>query len=497
MELRQYQKDTLNNVVRSYQAGHRKIILQAATGSGKTIMACAMIQHYVGKGLNIMFLAHRRELIIQCSNKLGDFGLTHGIIMADITPNIFASIQVASIDTLRARAINKKKMELPKADLIIIDEAHRSMSPTYLKLMEKYPKALVLGLTATPVRGDGDGLGNVYSDMVQAPSIKELTKQGHLVEAVYYAPSIPDLKGVGTIAGDYNSKDLEERMDRVNLVGDVISTWKHIGKGKPTIVFASGVKHSMNLCNTFLEQGIKAAHLDGGTPTKQRVEILSKFQSGEITVICNCMVLTEGFDAPAATVCVLARPTKSLSLYIQMVGRVLRPHPDKEHAIIIDHSGAVYTHGFATDDQDWKLTKGKAEDRERTEGDAKEENSTTCEGCFQVFKGSNICPNCGTINKSRDKYVAFIEAELGLVNKVTRKVEKKEQYGEGFRKKFYSELLGHAIVKGYKVGWAAMKFKERFKTYPAFGETPAMEPSKETKSYIRHLQIKHAKRRRR
>ena len=496
MELRQYQKDTLNDLIRSTRKGHKRIILQAATGSGKTIMAAALVQHYLSKGKRVLFLAHRRELILQAQEKMEWMGINTGIIMASISPNPFADVQIASIDTLRARALSTQKMELPKADLVIIDEAHRSMSPTYVKLISKYRKSLIVGLTATPVRADGTGLGTIYTDMVMAPSIKELTAAGNLMEAKYYAPTVPDLRKVGTAMGDYVQSQLGEVMNTPKLVGNVIDTWKAVAMGTSTLVFASGVAHSKALAEQFNEQGIKAAHLDGTTPNDERVKMLKDFNEHKITVLCNCMVLTEGFDAPVAQTCVLARPTKSLSLYIQMVGRVLRPHPTKSIAIVIDHAGAVHTNGFATDDQEWKLGKGKLKENERREREDREEKEVVCEGCFRVYFGSNICPSCGTVHNPKSKYVDYIDGQLGLVSKVTKKVERAEKYGEDFKKNFFAELLGHALVKKYNPDWAKHKFKERFDIYPQFEGLEPKQPSKETKSYITHLQIKYARRRR-
>ena len=491
--LRQYQKDVLNELVKSYRSGKKKIILQAATGAGKTVMASALVKYFVDNKLNVLFLAHRRELITQASDKLSASDIEHGIIMADHRYKKERKVQIASVDTLRARAINSKKMQLPKADVIFIDECHRSLSNTYLKLIELYSESLLIGLTATPVRGNGEGLGSVYEHMVSAPSIKDLTKLGSLVDVKYYSPSVPDLKGIGIIGGDFNSKSLNDRMDQPKLVGDIVSTWEHLAKGKQTIVFASGVKHSQNLMEAFRSNGIKAEHLDGGTDNNEREQILADFNSRKITVLCNCMVLTEGFDAPCAEVCVLARPTKSLGLYIQMVGRVLRPHESKQKATVIDHSGAVYINGFVDDEHKWDLGTGilrkRAERKERT----KEESVIVCEGCFRTYSGSNICPSCGKIHQSKSEYVAFIDAQLGLVDRKTRVIEAKEKYGKDFRRKFYEELIGMGEIRGYKKGWSAFKYKERFGDWPPKGNYKAVAPSAETRSYVKHLEIKEVK----
>jgi len=270
MELRQYQEQAITDLSSSLAGGNRQVILQAATGSGKTVMASALVQRAVNKGSSILFLAHRRELISQCSNKLSLFGIDHGIIMAGQVGESWHSVQIASVDTLRARAITRKKMELPKADVVIIDECHRSLSKTYRKIIDEYSSSFILGLTATPCRGDGLGLGHIYSDMVCAPTIKTLTDQGHLVPAKYFAPSVPDLAGIKLTAGDYNKKQLATRMDTPKLVGDVVTNWLSIANGKTTVVFASSVQHSINLMESFQALGITAGHIDGATPTEER-----------------------------------------------------------------------------------------------------------------------------------------------------------------------------------------------------------------------------------
>jgi len=494
MSLRQYQKDTLNNIIRSQRKGNKNILLQAATGSGKTVMASAFVNHSIKQNKNVLFLAHRRELIKQCSEKLDTEKVRHGIIMAGEPYHFWCTTQVASIDTLRSRSITNKKEELPKADLIIIDEAHRCLSNTYLKIINLYKDSQVLGLTATPIRSDGRGLGHIFQDMVQAPSIGQLIREGHLVECSYYAPTIPDLKGIQTSMGDYNTVQLAEKMDKPKLIGDIVSSWVKIGNNKKTIVFASSVAHSKNIAESFEGIGIKAAHIDGTTDNKERERVLDEFNHGDMKIICNCMVLTEGFDCPPAEVCVLARPTKSLGMYIQMVGRVLRPYKDKEHATIIDHSGAVYTHGFVENDIEWDLDPKKPLTiKERKKIRDKEEAQIICEGCFSVFSGSNICPKCGHIQERKSKYIEVLDKELGFVDKKTKTVKKKLSYAPEFRKEFYSMLLGYCALRNYKTGWAYHTFKQRFKTYPEYNDIEPIKPNKECMNYIKHLQIKKAK----
>ncbi len=247
-------------------------------------------------------------------------GVQHGVLMAGerAKASIFAPVQVASKDTVFTRSVRLNKTELPKADLLVLDECHRSLSPTWLKLIKAYPKAFVVGLTATPCRGDGRGLGNVYDDIVIGAKYKDLLADKYLVPCRVYAPSLPDLKGVRSSGGDYNADQLAERMDKPKLIGDVVRTWEKHGAGRQTIVFACGIKHSVHLRNMFRVAGFSAEHVDGSMDSLERDHVIRAFRRGEFDVLCNCAVLTEGFDCPPCSCVVLARPTKKLGLYRQM-----------------------------------------------------------------------------------------------------------------------------------------------------------------------------------
>lgn len=496
MQLREYQEDAIVGLSQSFGSGNKKLILQSATGSGKTVMASAIVQRTVEKGNSVLFLAHRRELISQCSNKLHDFGIDHGIIMAGQHSEYWHPVQVASVDTLRARAISSNKITLPDAQVVIIDECHRSLSRTYRTIIDRYPESVILGLTATPCRGDGLGLGHIYQDMVCAPSIKRLTDDGHLVPARYFAPSVPDLKGVKTTAGDYNAKQLAARMDTAKLVGDVVENWLNIAKGKTTVVFASSVQHSINLMESFEAAGINAGHIDGDTPAEERDLTLKKLASGEIQVLCNCLVLTEGWDCPSAEVCVLARPTKSLGLYLQMVGRVLRPMDGKNEALIIDHSGAVYQHGFVEDEFSWDLDPKKKIQESKKRETQRETKPITCEKCFTVFEGQRACPSCGAVSIKKGRAMIVGDGELGEVNKKSRKAVKR-QYTSDEKAKWYGMFRVYADNKGYKQGWAYHKFLEKFGHKPVtkgISKSSFIVPSPECMAWITHINIRNARR---
>lgn len=501
-KLRAYQDKAINDIRHAIAAGNRRPLLVAPTGSGKTVIAAQIVKSAAEKNRRVMFLAHRRELVNQCADKLETFGVDHGIIMAGEELYGSADCQVASIDTLRARCLKSNRLPLPSSDVIIIDEAHRSLAPTYRALIEAYPKAVVLGLTATPIRADGKGLAHIYDSLVQCPTIQQLTDFGHLVPARTFAPTIPDLTGIKISKGDYDEKELAALMDRRSLVGDIIGHWHRLASDRPTVVFASSVKHSIHLRDEFGKMGVSAAHVDGDTPIGDRNQIIRDLKVGKVQVVCNYGVFTEGFDEPSLAACILARPTKNLGLYLQMAGRTLRPFTDKKDSLIIDHSGCVYEHGFVSDERDWVLEEGKglngsAEERQK---EFDEKKPITCVKCATVYTGQINCPSCGHVPEKRGQFVESRSGDLMEVRAEKRRSAKKRTFTMDEKKSWYCQLLGYAVKHGKSTGWVAHTYKSKFKVWPnSFGEqkdnpsTYAIEPQGEVMGYIRHRSIAYAK----
>ncbi len=336
MNLRPYQAEALERVRAQLRAGRRRIVIVLPTGGGKTIIAAMIILSAYAKGKRVVFFAHRRELIRQTAAKLELAGIPAGdigIMLGSDSRNLDAPVIVASIATWVHRAA-------PPADLVFIDEAHRSCSDSYLRAIAHYRDAgsVVLGLTATPFRADGHGLGDVYEvlEVIACPST--LIAEGFLAAPrVFSTPSGsgPDLTGVRVERGDYVAADLASRMNTAVLISDIVNHWQKLAVGRRTVVFATSVDHSRSIAEAFTAAGVAAEHLDGETPNAQREAILARLESGETRVVSNCAVLTEGWDQPSAKVCILARPTKSLGLYIQMAGRVLRPWENETPLILI------------------------------------------------------------------------------------------------------------------------------------------------------------------
>lgn len=457
MELWDFQYGAAGKIREAIIEGHRDILLVSPTGSGKTVIASHLMNMATKKYKHSLFLAHRREIVHQTSEKLGRFGCDHGVEMAGERRSVYPQAHVGSIQTYYSRYVSCGR-KTPRVDLLFFDEAHRSLAITYQKIRELFPEAILIGLTATPVRGDGKGLGSMYTKMVESVSVEELIQQGFLVRPRVYAPSIPDLKTVGVKAGDYVKSDLELVMDRQELVGNVVKDWQQRAGDRKTVVFASGVKHSMHLCEEFRKAGVAAAHIDGSTPKRQRDEILRDLETGVLQTVTNCDVLLEGWDCPSVSSAILARPTKSYGLYLQMAGRVIRSFDGKDDCIIIDHAGAVYRHGFVEDAGCWSLDPDtKIEDR-RGEKEEKDKEPVTCRECFTVYEAQQHCPNCGWVPSVQSKEINMKE---GRLREVKRKPKKRDD-----RQTEWNNCMWRCIKTGKKIGVAAHMYRKKMGVWP-------------------------------
>jgi DNA repair protein RadD len=493
--LHQFQQDAVAEIERHIAEGRRKLLLVAPTGSGKTVIASELIRRWVAQYRRVLFLAHRREIIAQTGAKLTANGVRHGIIMSEVSPRPMEAVQVASIDTLLVRGVRSDAMPLPPADLVVFDEAHRARGRTREHLINLYPNAVLLGMTATPCRGDGRGLGNLFDVMVEAPQIAELIVGGFLVKSRVYAPVNPDLKGVKVQQGDYVISQLAGRMNTEGLVGDLVEHWHKYGENRRTIAFAVDVAHSVAIRDRFLGAGVPAEHLDGDTPISERAAVLARLASGETKVVANCMVLTEGWDCPPVGCCILARPTKQMGLFRQMVGRVLRPAPGKpDNAVILDHSGAVFRHGLPEDHVEWTLdVDGRAATpahEKRKIG--KEPALHECPSC-QAIMVKPPCHHCGWTPKPRARDVEFEEGTLGLV--VGGK-GRAAQYSNEQKIIWHRMLIGEALRRGKNPNWAFYLFRDKFgHDRPQHWDRTALAPSPEVSSFVKSRIIAFAKRR--
>jgi DNA repair protein RadD len=442
VQLRPYQQQAISDLRMAYRSGSAAPLLVAPTGMGKTVVFAAITQAAAARGRQVLILVHRRELIHQASAKLAAIGVDHGVIAAGITP-ANASVQVASVQTLIRRL---DRAAAP--DLIIIDEAHHAVAGSWRKVIDHWPNSLLLGVTATPVRQDGRGLGSMFDQLVLGPSTAELIATGYLSPARIYAPPpVADLTGIHRRAGDYAIDEAADRMDRPTVTGDAISHYQRIGAGQPAIAFCCNVKHAEHVCHAFRVAGIPAATLLG--TTADRDALVARFAAGFIDVLVTVDVVSEGFDCPGAAVAILLRPTQSEGLYLQQIGRVLRPAQGKTAAIILDHVGNVHRHGFPDDHRNWTLA-----DRERRAGSAgpPPPSVRTCSECFAAFKPAPICPCCGAACAAPDRRLKQVAGDLQELKREAvhqRITERKKAHT-------LQQLIAVGQARGMKnpVGWA-------------------------------------------
>jgi len=494
MELRPYQENMIEEARNKIRLGKKKIIIHAATGSGKTIIAAAIVRSAVEKNKNVLFLVHYRELAYQAKERFTEFGIGDevSIIMSGEDTDHGKPVQIASVQTYGRRLNFDEALYNPwfhNADLVIYDECHSSIAKTRKAILELYKDdAIILGLTATPCRADGRGLGEVYDDIVSCVSVEDLTELGHLVPVIYYGcKEMPDLKNIPIVAGDYNKKILGEMVDHPKLVGDIYDNWARIAIERQTVIFATNVKHSKHIKDLFEKRGIRIEHVDAHTPEEDRRDILNRFASGNVQVVTNVGVYSEGADFPWVSCMVLARPSKSYGRYVQMAGRGLRPYPDKENCIIIDHAGLVHAHGFLDDDVYWTLD-GKEKAWKKKVKRLKEKKIFDCEMCQAQFTGKR-CPQCGYEIPDWGKKVLTTEDELEEIGK------NKKPKGTMEEKRLYYGMLEHERRKhSYNPGWSSHKFKEKFGVWPnSFKQVGPILPDEKFLNYMKYQRIKWAK----
>lgn len=495
--LRPYQIDAVTDLRRSLAAGHQRVLLQLATGAGKTRIAAEICRMAQAKRTNVLFLAPRRELITQAAQAFSRQGLWPGIIMAGQAMAKSRDLQVASFDTLHARAVRDTRMAMPDAGLVIVDEAHLSLADTRKAIIEHYRDARVIGLTATPARGDGRGLGEIYHDLISGPSIRHLTDEGHLVPLRYFAPSEPDLAALKLNKdGDYAETGLAKRMDTPQLAGDIVENWIRIARHRRTVVFCVNRAHSRHVCGEYIKAGIRAEHLDGETPVDERAAILARVASGETQVLCNVFVASYGLDIPSLDCAVLARPTKNISLYLQTIGRVMRTADRKLDALVIDHAGAVKENGFADEFVPWSLdADAKVKERKlRLAQEKGEPKPITCARCKASFSGRRECPACGYAMVPPTAAIPTHEADLVELERAAKKDNRDLSWDE--KAAFMAGLRAYAQAHSYKEGWAAQKYRARFGVWPNDARVRDVAPqpySEEVRRWIVSQNIRRAK----
>ena len=371
--LREYQSDLIEKIYKSWKAGNKRVMLQLATGGGKTIVFTDIVKTFLSQNFKSLVIAHKKELITQAHGKIKEIiGIEAGLIKAGFKPDFTPPIQVASIQTLIRR--NK-----PPADLLVIDEAHHSCAKSYSDLFEIYKNSYILGVTATPCRNDGQGFNLLYDDLIKGPGVDWLIEMGYLSQFRLFAAEIKlEVKEGKNNKKEYSQAALSKAIRENGIVNqNAIDTWFKYAPNKQTVVFCVSVEHSIAIRDLYRDRGIKAEHLDGNTPDALRDLIIQDFRDKKITVLTNCEIVSEGFDVPGIECVQCIRPTKSLGLWLQMLGRALRPCNGKEYAVILDHTFNYVKLGLPDLNRAWSLEPISLESDRYT---------LECDFCFHVFR---------------------------------------------------------------------------------------------------------------
>ena len=506
IEPRPYQQQAVD-----YAMSHGKddrIIHCAPTGSGKTVMQGLICQREMDRGNATAILTPRNEIFTQTQSMVGGLcGHENVSILRAMRKGEYwdpgRPVHVVSWPTMISRA-RKSDFFFPKVDRVQVDEAHLSVAPKILEILEHYaPKAVIDGWTATPARMTGKGLGSFFTGIKNVTSVRQLIKDGYLAPVEYWGGNTPDMEGIKIVRGDYEVGKLSKAS--IKLVGDVVDNWLRLAADRHTIVFAVDIAHCEMLAHKFKEAGISAAPLHVRMDQEDRDEVVRQFKAGDIQVLVNVSIASYGFDAPSVNCVVVARKTRSIVLHLQMIGRGMRPgidehgnritdpeDPNFKTLMVLDHAGNVNDLGMADDLFRWRLDDGKeATARVNERGEAEPPSSHTCEECSNVFSQSRVCPKCGWKVPFGKKDVATVDADLVRIGK---KLIEPLPEGWPSHEIFYAMLIHYGASKGYKPGWAAVKFKEKCSVWPErhWMNMASVPPSPRIKNWIISRNIAYA-----
>ena len=468
ISLRPYQQQFIDAVRNEFQQKHKRVVGVAPCGAGKTIMTGWMIRESLARNKKSIFFVHRKELIEQTAKTFNALEIPYGIIAAGAPSQLEIPVQIASVQTLARRV--KWLKNYFAADFLICDECHHILASSYKNVLNAFPDAYLLGVTATPMRMGGVTLADSFDSMVESLTVNQLIELGNLTRFQYFAPEFhADLSNVQVVHGDYANDEIAKIMTEKIILGDIVENYIKHAAGKSAICYCVNVEHSKEVAAAFQAAGIPVAHCDGETPANDRAFIVDSFRRGKIKVLCNAELFGEGFDVPGCQAVILARPTKSLTLYIQQAMRPLRPDPNDPNkvAVIIDHVQNYIRHGMPNDEREWSL-------------DPDVKKKIECPKCgnkivpdFIMLKDGRHrqCPNCGYIF-AKDEAPPPVEVEVVNCNADIHELgvnfdTKKADATPAVKQKpaHVDEFLAIAKRKGYKPQWAgyqAVKFANSY-----------------------------------
>lgn len=439
MALRAYQESLVQKVHDNFRRGVKSACIVLPCGGGKSVIVAEIAKRTTEKLNRVLFLVHRIELCEQIEQTFRKWGVDMDFC------------QICMVQT----ACRRMK-KIPPPSLIITDETHHSKSTSYKKIYDFFPEAFRLGVTATPIRLDGSGLGDVYQILIEGVSAKWLIENRYLSPYTYYAPTVADLNGIKTRMGEFETKSAENVLFNRTVFGDVIGHYRRLADGKQAICYCVSVNHSQAMAEEFKAHGISAVHIDGTTPKLERQRIIEDFRNGRIKILCNVDLISEGFDVPDCECAILLRPTKSLTLYIQQSMRCMRYKLGKS-AVIIDHVGNYARFGMPDADREWTLESRPKKARQQAEEEVK---VLQCPECFYTFQPEDdvkVCPKCGYVFPKKERTLETKDdAELHEIVGFTLKYDDSSDQCRN-----YNDLVRYAKKRGYKTGWAYYQAKQR------------------------------------
>jgi DNA repair protein RadD len=450
-ELRPYQRQDVGRIREHFANGVSHVCYQLPTGGGKTVVFCFVLEAAAAKGKRVLVLAHRAEILEQISITLTQFGVEHGVIAAGYRATPGARIQLASVFTAIRRLDS-----LGEFDLIVVDEAHHAVASTWRDVLAAAPDARVLGVSATPERLDGKGLDDIFDELVRGPTVRELIDQGYLAPFTAYGPKIaPDLGGIRVTAGDYQINQLADVMSAGIVVKSAVSEYRRLCPGAPAIVFCVDIAHSQQVAKAFRDEGWRAAHVDGNTQRDERRDLIKSLADGRLDVLTNCGLISEGLDVPGVVAAILLRPTMSRVLYLQQVGRALRP--GKPKAFILDHAGCIQRHGLPDHLHEWTL---EGRPKKGASAGASQLHTRQCEHCGAFNPPTAMhCLECGTAlvkPKMRDDIAVELTEVAPAPWFATAPFDEVIRWAGRDRTRL-SEI---ARARGYKPGWVYYRMLE-------------------------------------
>ena len=463
LQLRPYQQKMIDDT-REAMKRMRRVLLQAPTGAGKTALTVHMMGVSAERSIRSIFCVHQNELLRQTSAALWKQKLQHGVIAAGRKHSKMPA-QVASVQTLVRRLD-----QYDEPGLIVIDEAHRSAASTYLKILQHWPNARVVGLTATPERTDGKGLSEIFDEIVTGPQIRELIDQGYLADyEIMGPPSTLSLAGIKTSMGDYDAEQTAAVVDKPAITGNAVEHYLTHAKGKRCVVMCITLKHAEHVVQQYLAAGVTAELICGVLSDEQRQDMLTRFITGKTHVLANVQLMIEGVDIPAIEVVQWLRPTKSLIVWMQGNGRGLRPSHGKERLLILDHVGNWSQPGFGMPDDPriWTLEGRKA----RTKREPVEKfDVRQCMQCYHIYRAAlNECPKCNAAAEKTQREIEIIEGQLQKIEVEKARLQSRREKGQA---RTLHDLIALGIRKQMRnpAGWAAHTIAARNGTKPDYKE---------------------------